>query len=273
MRTFLKVVAIASSTLTLDAWSCVFPPAVANTPGVWTFCTSTWTSETGIALSVTSDDVIVDLGGQTLTNVSSEAALTTFIYANGRKNVVVRNGTISGFLFGVRLEGNGEFYTVENMQIQTRYMGISIDGRGSVVRNNVISGNGGSRANAAYTMPIAIIAKGTGAVITGNTIADVVRPTWYPGGLAYGIIADAVPGGLIARNTLTNTSRDTGTTAITIKNMESARTTYATVLNNTIVNWDASIAFMAASGKYGGNVVQNSPCPTGGLDLGDNSCP
>lgn len=230
----------------------------------------TWSGTSGAALMILADQVTIDLMGHSLTSTAGNTNFAYGITATGRRDVAVRNGSVTGFLFGIRLDGPGEAYVVEGVRMRALYIGIWVSGRGSIVRGNQLLGTGGSRAGSAYTRPIAIKAAGPGTVVARNTIADVTVPAWYAGAEAVGIHATGMPGGLIEHNVLTNSSREGFTVGMYVNESIGEPATYVLVRDNFFSRWTVSLAFAMTNGAYKGNTFLDAPCPVGGANLGDN---
>ncbi len=110
---------------------------------------------TGDCLVIAADFVTIDLGGFTLTgNGTAGEGITD--QSAGHVGVVVRNGAVTGFGFGVRI-ANGSRLTIEGIRaINNNVHGMSI-GMNSIVKGNTVSGNGSIGISA-----------DTGSIVTGN---------------------------------------------------------------------------------------------------------
>jgi hypothetical protein len=95
----------------------------------------------GNAITVTSDDVTLDLMGFSLTN-SYAPGSTIGIDMYGRSNVEVRNGTVRGFFYGVR-EGSmsGNNHRVLNLRANGNGDGIRLAGSNHLVKGCNASNN------------------------------------------------------------------------------------------------------------------------------------
>lgn len=109
----------------------------------------------GDCLVVAADYVTIDLGGFTLTgDGASGAGITDNLV--GHVGVAVRNGTITDFNFGVRME-NSSRLTIEGVRaINNNVHGLSIGAR-SIVKDNTLADNGSIGASVA-----------TGSLVAGN---------------------------------------------------------------------------------------------------------
>ncbi len=114
---------------------------------------------TGDCLVIAADFVTIDLGGFTLTGNGTTGEGITDQLA-GHVDVVVRNGTVTEFGFGVRI-ANGSRLTIEGVRaVNNNALGMSI-GTYSIVRGNTVSGNGSIG-----------ISVDTGSIVTGNVVSD-----------------------------------------------------------------------------------------------------
>jgi hypothetical protein len=129
-------------------------PAVIDTPGIYCLTSDFETNLTwnpNHAISVQADDVVVDLNGHTIDNLAAGVGTQVRgISAYQRKNITVRNGTIRGFAYGVYLDDEAphtasEGHVVEDIRAERiHYVGIIVEGYGSIARRNRIIATGGS---------------------------------------------------------------------------------------------------------------------------------
>ena len=138
------------------------------------------------AILVSADNVTIDLMGFNLA-CSGYSDFTSGIYINSRKNVEVRNGTVSGFpvsgiydalagynyrIINVRLEKNGagillawggDYHLIKNCTIsENGSNGIIVSGKGSMITDNVVSKNSQR----------GIHCTGAGSSLVGNVVVD-----------------------------------------------------------------------------------------------------
>lgn len=136
---------------------------------------------TGTGITVSSDDVTIDLCGFTI-NGPGAIAYTYGIVMSGKKNVEIRNGTIRNFGYDgiAELSSGGSNLRITGVKVisNTRH-GIYSPGAGSVIKDCVVNNNGGS-----YSGNIYGILTGGGATITGNTVHNNGTST---AGNVYGI--------------------------------------------------------------------------------------
>jgi hypothetical protein len=170
-------------------------------------------------ITVAADNVTIDLMGATLRGHGKDDTISAGIYSPGYRNLVVSNGTISGFMFGVRYDeappgrnGGGTLVFRDLIIRDSGFRGIYVDfgaaaaTQGSVaITDSVIDRVGGTAAfSDAYAMGIEL--KNTKSCrIFGNRIVDVL-----PVGLGegVGISFTRANGGCVAeQNYLLNSTR------------------------------------------------------------------
>ena len=152
----------------------------------------------GIAIDITVDNVVLDLNGHTLDGVKGSGM---GVRAQDRSNITVRNGTVRNFSEGVYLGGTAsEGLLVERMRFaQNGSAGIDVQGRGTVVRNNVLIGNCNSPSpGPRWSMSIV----GTGAHVVDNEVVDT--GLGVSGSEVDGIRVAFAPRSTIERNVVTN---------------------------------------------------------------------
>lgn len=196
-------------------------PAVIDTPGTWCFNQDLSTALTsGNAITVSADDVTLDCNDFKLDGLAAGAATTANgIGGNGnRLNVTVRRCNIRGFYFGIYLVGSGGgMHRIEDNRFDgNTYIGLRVEGDGSVVQRNRIFHTGGTTANANASITglmvlrsvdvldntvSGVVGLGTGsgstfgiysgystsASISGNRVRGLVQGTSVSSGPAYGI--------------------------------------------------------------------------------------
>jgi hypothetical protein len=146
----------------------------------------------GTAITVSADDVTIDLCGFTLTGPGSGSNYG--IYMSSRKNIEIRNGTIRSFGYdGIVDNGSGYNHRVIGVQlISNGRNGILLSGNIDLVKDCVVNGNGSSFAGTAYGIYVPPNSTVVGCTVynNGNSAA----------GSAYGI--SALAGSKITGNTV-----------------------------------------------------------------------
>ncbi len=107
----------------------------------------------GEGLVIGAPNIEVDLNGHTISSgvpieLGEEDGLLAGICNAGHANVVIKNGTVKHFGYGVRLMAGAKFNVIENMTLDTNVIaGVELfdadDGRnGNLIQNNTFVGNG-----------------------------------------------------------------------------------------------------------------------------------
>lgn len=126
-------------------------PFTIRAPGHYCFAFDIRTGiNTGNAITIEADDVLLDLNGFTLDGTPAGTGTNANgIFTFDRRHLTVRNGTVRGFFDGVQLGAGGPRVagiTVEGMRVDRTAVGIAVRGTGGghVVRDNVVTNSGGS---------------------------------------------------------------------------------------------------------------------------------
>jgi hypothetical protein len=215
-------------------------PAVISAPGIYCFTGNLATSMTsGVAIAITSNNVVLDLNGFKLGGNGGGLATTAIgILAADQRNVTVKNGTVSGFVTGISLFDSAASYghVVEDIRADHNTLtGISVSGRGILIRNNMVIATGGATCCGPGRAAVGISASGIGPRVLDNDVID----TTSPGDVgSRGIDFSSAVGGL--------------------------------AVNNRITNADTSIFYDTATGKYRDNLTVGRGGYFGGTDAGNN---
>ena len=185
-------------------------PAVITVQGVYCFTGDLATAmTTGNAIDIQTNNVVLDLNSFKLGGLSAgPGTQATGIFASNRQNLTIKNGTIRGFLRGIRLfdSGASQGHIVEDIRAdQNTVIGIQVEGAGTIVRNNQVVATGGTTvlgANA-NAFGIAVSFAGGPQVLNNAVINTVAQGT----GIAWGIYLNIVIGGLVVNNRITGADR------------------------------------------------------------------
>ena len=201
----LAIPAAASAAESLDTCAGFIDsvPTTISTQGVWCLRHDLSTSiASGAAIVVATNNVTIDCNDFKLGGLGGGAATQAAgISASDRLNTTVRHCNIRGFVNGISLTGmSGGSHLVEDNRFSSNtYLGIRVEGDGSVIRRNQINDTGGT------LLPIGvaygIYARGSIDVLD-NTISGVL-PTLLPGpnsGSAFGVYTYSNPDGSISGN-------------------------------------------------------------------------
>jgi hypothetical protein len=118
-------------------------PYTISAPGFYYLSGNLTYSGSGTAITVSANNVTLDLMGFSLTN-SGAIGSTCGIYMNGRNNVEIRNGTVRGFSYGVYelgFLGNGTKYSVINVRAYGNNYGIWFAGYNHLIKGCNVSNN------------------------------------------------------------------------------------------------------------------------------------
>ncbi len=196
-------------------------PAVIGAPGVYCLTSDLSTSMTsGTAITIQSDDVVLDLNDHLLKDVPSIFVLSPTqavgIGAVGRHNITIRNGTVRGFNRGIYLQesyAHSSGHLIERVRTdQSGAIGIVVYGVQSVVRNNIVT-NSGVTLGTGNGSGVGIMVWGSGNRVIENDVLTVSG-----GSQPYGIYIqdDGTYAGFAAGNRISGAVRgidmpDTGT--------------------------------------------------------------
>lgn len=152
-------------------------PAVITVQGIYCLKHNLVTSiTTGNAIEIQTNNVTIDLNGWKLGGSAAGAGTDAIgIYANERKNITVRNGTIRGFYRGIYLDGSTGFgHIIEGIRADgNKFTSLRVKGDNVIVRNNQII-NTGDTDNGGIAYGI-LVTDGRNVLITGNVISGVTE--------------------------------------------------------------------------------------------------
>lgn len=172
---------------TAECTEIVSIPTVITEQGVYCFKRHQVTSMTsGSAIEIQADNVVIDLNGWKLGgSAAGKETRSIGIFAVNRKNITIRNGSIRGFQFAINLQGSlGSGHLIEDIRAdQNRLVGISVQGRGLIVRNNyVFNGGGNSSGRISSGAQIGIgVTSAENAVISDNIIVVSLQANTHTG--------------------------------------------------------------------------------------------
>jgi hypothetical protein len=246
-------------------------PYTITQPGCYCFATNMSTAlSSGNAITIESDNVLVDLDGYTLDNRNAgNSTAANGVYVNNRSNVVVRNGSIRGFYVGVFMSttsssGLGGWLAENLIVADSKRSGILFSGSyGGVVRQNAINGTQGLVAYDTIDTQAIYIFGGSNVWVIDNT---VVGTTAKSGFWARSIAVENAPNTVVEHNRISNgalTSNSYGISCTGAANL--------LVTGNRVANVAYGICyFSSASGKYRDNLTCGTTVPvTGGTNAGD----
>lgn len=154
-------------------------------PGRYLLSNSLTYAGNGYAITISCDDVTLDLNGWTLTGTNGVANQTAGVYALSRSHITIRNGTVRGFFRGIYLEGtDGRSHLVQDLNVEdSLFLGIQVKGSASTVRHNRVTNVGGATAYTAERIGIDVI--GDALQVVDNDVCNVSQNSGSE--MAYGI--------------------------------------------------------------------------------------
>jgi hypothetical protein len=228
----------------------------------------------GTAIRIEADDVVLDLGERILDGSEAGPATETVgIGALGRSNVTIRNGTVRGFLSGIRLTdaGTSRGHVIEGVTAESNTSrGIEAEGAGLRIRGNHVRLTGGSTSplgSRAYGMAL----RAPESAVLDNEITATTGPGTSSGfSFVYGIWATGSNGITIEGNRVENKALP----AFYSFGILLPFSFDALVADNRITRFSEGVTYSSNStGKYRDNLTAGVPRPfNGGLavDAGNN---
>lgn len=119
-------------------------PATINTQGTWCLRGDLATGITsGSAITINNHNVTLDCNNFKVGGLAGGLGTdANGVYATGRDNTTIRNCSVRGFRYGVRLSlGSGHLVSNSRFDGNT-YIGISVTGGASVIRGNIVLDTG-----------------------------------------------------------------------------------------------------------------------------------
>lgn len=210
-------------------------PAVISTAGI--YCLNkdfTVNMPSGVAIDITSPNVVLDLNAHRLANTAGSTNTATAIQS-AEARITIKNGTIRGFQSGVRLSGQpftrAQAHLVEDLRIDKTSLPILCNGP-ALIRRNWIAETGPGTASFAA----AIVLYGDESRVIDN---DIVGVTAAPGVNTFGML-------VYSDNVL--------------------------AVNNRIDDSEVGMQFLSSSCKYRDNLTTTVTYPyLGGTDAGNNN--
>ncbi len=155
------------------------------------------------AITIEADNVSLDLGGWTMesSHSVSNGSETTAVFASGRQNIKIFNGTIRSFFRAIFLEGTaGGNHLVEDILADDcTFLGIQVKGDSSIVQNCRVTNVDGSFTTERYGIHVT----GTSAQVINNLVSGLITPAGT-GSRSYGIYVENSESVLVAGNRVMN---------------------------------------------------------------------
>ena len=207
---------------------------------------TSWTS--GNVIEIRTDNVVINLNGWKLSALNSETAHG--IYARQRKNIIIRNGTISGFFRGIVLTDDSPFTTsqghlIEDIRVDnSAYAGIQVEGSNIIVRRNQVVDS----ICEGYAYGIRL--RGPAGRVLDNDVSNITTSGSYK---ARGIFIYQADGAIAEGNRIVGLSSGGSTTyGLGIENSDNVL-----VRGNSISSADYGIYYSSSTGKYMDNLTDD----------------
>jgi len=160
----------------------------------------------GCAIDIQTNNVTIDLNGFKIGNLAAGPSQTASgVCGSNRQNIVVQNGAIRGFRFGVDILGSVSWgHVVRHMRLDGNYkIGARVEGDGVNITDNVVVNTGGGTTGSGNEMGILLnnAQMHTGGVIANNLVFNTGSAEDVP---KYGIRAWLARGVTIANNVVAN---------------------------------------------------------------------
>ncbi len=228
-------------------------PTVISTPGTWCLNQDLATpAASGQAISITTDNVTIDCNGFKLGGLAAGVGTATVgIYAFNRSYTTVRHCNVRGFHHGVYLLGSGGVGNAveDNRFDNNTYVGLWVDGDGSVVQRNRIFDTGGSTqggSNYAYGL-----VTDDSVDILDNTISGV-SATSGGNGYAFGIYTTSNANGSVVGNGIRGLVKDGSGNTVAIDNALSDR---VVMRKNDLVGGTTALVCSNGNGRAKDNTI------------------
>ena len=223
----------------------------------------------GNAIDIQTNNVTIDLNGWKLGGLAAGPnAWAHGIYAYQRKNITIRNGTVRGFHRGIFLRDSFPYtisqgHLIEDIRAdKNTYIGIEVQGRGSIVRRNQVVDTGGSTRN---NDALSILLYGPGVRALNNDISGTAATA---SGAAYGLYIRNADGAVAEGNRIDDVSSGTGATygAYIFSSND------LLAVGNRITGAYYGIYYAGSTGKYMDNLTSSVTTPfVSGTAVGTNN--
>jgi parallel beta-helix repeat protein len=187
-------------------------PYTITVPGIYCLTGNLETAMTsGNAITINVNNVVIDLNGRKLGGGAAGAeTIVIGIYADHRKNITIKNGTIRGFKTGVYFDDDSPYTTTQGHVIEdiradmNTSAGFLLYGRGNIIRNNQVVDTGGSTSS---DFAYGISVTGPGNRVLNN---DVYETKEQSTATASGIDVSNGDGSVVMNNRIGNQAFGTG---------------------------------------------------------------
>jgi hypothetical protein len=197
-------------------------PAVISTQGTWCLKADVATAITsGNAITVNTNNVTIDCNDFKIGGLAAGLGTTARgIVSTNHLNTTVRRCNIRGFFYGLYFSGaSGGGHAVEDNRFDNNtYIGIDVEGDGSVIRRNRVFDTGASTQNNSAYGVVSVYS----VDVLDNTISGVTATTGFNGS-AFGIVTSSNADGRIIGNGVHGLLKDGSGASEAIDNTSSGR--------------------------------------------------
>jgi len=237
-------------------------PLNISSGGVYCFIGSLSTSGDGITIAA--DNVTINMNGWTLDGSGAGIATTRFgIFADQKKNITIRNGTIHGFQTAILLQDFSltisSGHLIEDIRADNNtYIGFWVMGNGNIMRRNQVVNTGGS-TNMGFTSAYGIVSYGFGGRLISN---DIIGTSASSTGSHSVYLFDS-DGSVIEGNRIDDATSDTGSAyGVYISSSD-----HVLVVGNRLTSAQFGVLYDTSTGKFRDNLTSNvGTAFTGGTD-------
>ncbi len=219
-------------------------------------------------ITIEADDVEIDLNGHKVINSGGAGTSSSGIYANSVRNLSIKNGQISGYLYAIRIDGGSNGRSSENINVSgitasnNYFRGLSIEAINATVEKNRVDNTGGTVVFP-DAFAIAIELKGDSCIVKNNFVNDVDAAGVGEGiGISLSSAREScdVSGNSVKSSSLKNSTFGiwlSGESSPTIveKNKIEGFTYPFSIPRATSVEYPASITV-----RFSGNLMKEIPC-------------
>lgn len=236
----------------------------------------TFPPATGAAVTIEADEVTLDLNGKTLSGSAGSATGAIGVLAVDRQRIIITNGRISGFYFGVDIRATdrdmqkSKAHVISNIAADRNwYFAIRLIGSRSEISGCAITNTGGCTLKA-HTIPHSVRLVGENNVMRKNRICDMQLQCFPDGkGEIVGIHFDRAKNSVLEDNVIVEIHQepDSPMPADDARERRFAvwvnggprKDTYLRVRNNVFDGFTVPLAFTPGSdGRVENNVFHNA---------------
>jgi len=248
-------------------------PAVISAQGIYCLTANLSTGMTsGNAITVTANNVTIDLNGWKLGGQAAGTGTSTVGVSSSASNVTVRNGIVRGFRKGLQLSGSGAL--VEGLVVDfNTSTAVEVDGDSSIVRNNQILNTGGATISADESA-YGILVQGTGTLVDGNLVSGLT--SGGSNAAEYAIYLGSAASDCTVRNNVVsdNTAPASASPLLFWAGIRMGNSTRVAVIGNSVTGFTTGRGiyyFGTATGVYSRNTVVGAAEPFVGGTAGSGN--